>query len=157
MSSSSLLLCFLGGGSFRSLHNLQFPSQARSQSEATCLHDNPAIQEFHSWLRSERRVGQVSGQDGGACCTLKQRGGLPELVDALSNKQIKAVEQRAATASNLHVSQHDSLVQNNAESLITASEDTISNANAVLLAHTPHAAAAHAPLNSCHNAARGSA
>jgi hypothetical protein len=27
----------------------------------------------------------------------------------------------------------------------------------VLLAHTPHAAAAHAHLNSCHNAARGSA
>ena len=83
---------------------------------------------------------QVSGQDGGACCTLKQCGGLPEHVDALAYKQIEAVEQRAATAGNLHVGQHDSLVQNNAESLITASEDAISNANALLLADTRAAA-----------------
>ena len=92
---------------------------------------------------------QVSGQDGGACCTLKQRGGLPEHVDALAYKQIEAVEQRAATAGDLHVSQHHSLVQNNAESLITASDDTMCNANAALLAG--------APLNSCRNAGRGSA
>ena len=82
----------------------------------------------------------MRGRDGGARCTLKQCGGLPEHVDALSNKQIKAVKQRTATAGNLHVSQHDSLVQNNPESLITASEDAISNANALLLADTRAAA-----------------